>query len=222
LARESGERQGQYARLVLTDDGCGMDEQTLQRACEPLFTTRERGRGTGLGLFNVKTLVEEHAGILHISSKPTMGTHVEILLPLTAEVPRTEPQQPTPADLRGHGESVLVVDDDIRVGQVVARQLTEAGYAASMVNGVRPAISVLQDEPVDLVITDVVMPEGGGPHLIRWLREHAPRVKVVVCSGYSTDETVRRGVQAEEYPFVQKPFAVNELLRVVRRELTPT
>jgi len=212
-------RSGDYVRLRVIDTGSGMEAETLDRAYEPFFTTKSIGEGSGLGLSLVYGIVSRSGGDMKIRSDAGRGTTVELWFPAVDE---DAIEQSVEVGLPlGGDETVLVVEDDEAVANVVAEMLTEAGYTVlSSSNGVE-ALEVFNErgEEIDLVLTDVVMPLMGGPELARRLQTGGVAPPLVFVSGY-TDNLLGSFDELEfEAGFLQKPFNRPTLLRVVREGL---
>jgi signal transduction histidine kinase/CheY-like chemotaxis protein len=194
---------GADAVIVVSDTGAGMDEKTQSRIFEPFFTTKDVGRGTGLGLSTVYGIVAQSGGTISVDSRVGLGTTFEIRFPATDrdEAERSETETaPEP----GRGEHVLVVDDEQVVRELVARLLGEAGYRVSVAGSGKEALAL--DEPFDVLLTDVVMPGLDGPTLA----ERLGATRVVYMSGYDQEALI-----TADAPFLQKPFATDDLLRAV-------
>lgn len=208
------------AVLTVEDDGVGIDEATLTRIFEPFFTTKPRGAGTGLGLSNVKQLIEEIGGSVGVSSTTGVGTKFTIQLLLT--------DQPVESALVEKDKSVrrnatiMVVDDDVRVRAVVYTALERVGYRVLEAQGPGAARVLWESNPcpIDLLLTDVVMPEGGGREAMQWMTKAQPKVRFLVMSGYNADETLRRGIAQGEVAFLAKPFTADQLVAAVDAVLT--
>ncbi|HEU4700063.1 MAG TPA: PAS domain S-box protein [Gemmatimonadales bacterium] len=229
-AEEAAGRQamqpGAYVRLTVTDTGCGMDAETQARIFEPFFTTKEVGYGTGLGLATVYGIVKQSEGYIYVESAPGAGTTFTILLPRasgTAAAYRTAARL-DPAALPRGTETVLLVEDEDVVRNSVRRILTRHGYkvveAVSGVDALR--LCEARTEPIDLVITDVVMPEMGGVELYRELAARHAGLKVLFLSGYTADGIAAQLGPATPISFVEKPFEMPVLLQRVRELLAPT
>jgi len=214
-----------YVRLSFSDSGCGMDTDTLRRAFEPLFTTKQAQRGTGLGLASVRGMVREAGGVVNLRSRPGAGTVAEVYLPATdAEVRAvaTAPVQRTAAanGATGHGH-VLVVEDEPAVARVVSRLLAEAGYTFDAPGSSDLALQFIRaGRPVDLLITDVMMPGLTGPELTRQVHHLRPGLPVLFISGHiagTLEDTDRldAGTALLEKPFTREALraAVESLLR---------
>jgi PAS domain S-box-containing protein len=210
---------GRYVRFSLADNGMGMDEQTRARIFEPFFTTREMGKGTGLGLAVVYGIVKGHNGAISVSSEPGRGTTFSIHLPASEkEVPF---QAPVPAAMVGGRETVLLVDDEKEVAEVGGDLLEALGYRACTVGSGREALSVYREKgrQIDLVILDMVMPGLSGEETFARLREVNPQVKVILSSGYSIDSCARHIMAQGCNGFLQKPYALRDLSRIIRTVL---
>ena len=209
---------GRYVRLSCRDSGSGMDEATLARAFEPFFTTKGVGRGTGLGLTNVWNIAQRAGGTVDIESARGKGTALWVYLPLsetqaTERVPSGSIRPPAFAR-----ETVLVVEDDIRIRALLVTAFADAGYHVLDASDVEGALSIerAHDGPIHLLCTDVVMPGRPVRELIAQLRERRPHAGILVCSGYSEDEQIARGVQRGELTHLEKPFTSKALLQKAR------
>ena len=207
---------GGDVRLSMTDSGVGMNEQTLAHCLEPFFTTKPRGRGTGLGLASVHGVVMQMGGTLAVRSQLGAGTTMEILVPRSALVAIATSVDAGDSAIRGDGRRVLLVDDDDGVRHVARRALTSAGYdvidAASGEDAVRAAIDLAS---VDVLVTDLVMPTMNGRAVAEAVQTRHPGVRVLLISGYSDDEIARLGVESGKYELLGKPFSPSELVRRV-------
>jgi two-component system cell cycle sensor histidine kinase/response regulator CckA len=216
-AQRLGVTAGRYAVLNCRDTGPGMDSATLARVFEPFFTTKDPGRGTGLGLTNVWNIARRVAGCVQVESAEGVGTRVAVFLPLS-EAPLSTRDDSTPLPVAGRRETVLVVEDDIRLRALLVTSLSDAGYVVLDAPSVDAAIHLERAHPgpIDLVCTDVVMPGRPARELLAELRTRHPEAGVLVCSGYSEDEQIARGIQSGEYKHLGKPFTRSALLAAVR------
>ena len=204
-------------RITVADDGLGMPPEVRERAFEPFFTTKEEGEGTGLGLASVHGAVTNAGGTVDITSDVGHGTVVSIFLPAAerGEIPAEEPlvaPERTPASA-----SVLVVEDQDPVRRQACRILADHGYSVREAAGADEALE--RWEPVDVLVTDVVMPGMGGQQLAEHARERAAGLRVVFMSGHTDDVLLRDGVSRGDIAFVQKPFTRDSLLRAVEDAL---
>ena len=211
---------GRYARLTVSDTGSGMDAATRARIFEPFFTTKPSGQGSGLGLATVYGIVKQSGGYIWVYSEVGHGTAFKIYLPeftgSLAELPPAEVLQSP----RG-AETILIVEDEAAVRRMAARALAAQGYAILEAENGAEALEVLArgGSPIDLVLTDVVMPLVNGRELGERLSVERPGLRVLFMSGYTDDDIVRRGLLRPGSPFLQKPFMPGDLSRKVREVL---
>lgn len=183
---------GRYVRLTIADTGSGMDPETLARAHEPFFTTKQHGAGTGLGLPMVQNFVEESGGAMDIQSRPGEGTSVTIWLPV-ADVPVEAHGRPVAVAHRAHrahqAARVLLVDDETMIRDTIDELLRDAGYAVSTASSGAAALALLNGAVgIDLLVTDLSMPEMNGLEVIRAVRDRFPEIPVILLTGFATDE----------------------------------
>ncbi len=210
---------GQYALLVVSDSGTGMSQETRQHAIDPFFTTKDLGRGTGLGLSTVYGIAKQSGGGIHIDSALGHGTTVKVYLPLCLEEPLAT-VEPTATTAQGGSERILVAEDDDTVAHVVVRLLAQQGYAVERAQDGQEALELCLERPdrLDLLLTDVVMPRLHGPELWRRLRELGISVPVLFMSGYRSD-AVLSSDELGDVALLEKPFTASALLRRVREVL---
>jgi PAS domain S-box-containing protein len=214
---------GQYAVLSVSDTGHGMDPATLARIFEPFFTTKTTGEGTGLGLATVYGIVKQSGGFVWAESTPGMGTTFTVCLPeLPREVKRDGEEIAPEAPARPRGEAtILLIEDEDGVRELARRVLQEGGYAVREARSGAEAMEILDASgtEVDLVLSDVIVPDMATVQLERQILERRPRLPIVYMSGYSWDDVVGRGLVPAERTFIQKPFTSAELAETVAREL---
>jgi PAS domain S-box-containing protein len=211
-------KPGEYVRISFSDTGFGMDEKTMARIFDPFFTTKEVGKGTGLGLASVYGIVKQHGGYITVSSRLREGTTFHIYLPLVVMSQRL---QAASVEVRGGSETVLVVEDDADVRQMIATVLAGQGYATlSAVDG-KDGIRVFTEHrnSIDLVILDVVMPGRNGKEVFDEIRKMEPQTKVIFVSGYTGDIVLDKGVEKDHPDLIQKPLSIAKLLTKVREVL---
>ena len=224
MAREAvdtGVPPGDYVRVTLEDSGHGMDEEVKSRLFEPFFTTKSLGKGTGLGLSMVYGIVKQFGGHIQVFSEPGRGTTVHLLLPRMAPAGKAPQPAPTrPVDSRG-SETVLLVEDEAAVLKLMLQVLTSRGYRVLTARDGREALSVsaAHPEPIDILVTDMVMNGMGGQELAHNLRRLRPETRMMFISGYTEDFELRLGLQGEGTVFLQKPFSPEMLARTVRAAL---
>ena len=213
-------RPGQYVMLSVSDTGMGMDKETQSRIFEPFFTTKEKGKGTGLGLSTVYGIVKQSGGYVLVQSEEGRGTKFQIYLPRVEGTAEKHAPQSTPAILGG-SETVLLVEDEESVRQLVRDTLAAKGYrVVEAENGEAGLAAAAQHQgKIDLVITDVVMPGIGGRELIKQLAELRPETKVLYLSGYTEDAIISEGTIERDAAFLQKPFTLKSLSQKVREVL---
>jgi signal transduction histidine kinase/CheY-like chemotaxis protein len=218
----AGGRGKDWVRIRVSDTGIGMDEVTMAHIFEPFFTTKSFGRGTGLGLATAYGFITQSGGEISVSSKAGIGTCFEILLPRCGENENT-PELRAPAsqlDVRGT-ERVLVVDDEPGVRGLMRQALAGHGYHVVEASDGEEALIRARDEeePIDLLVTDVVMPGLTGPQLASRLKSLFPRVAVVFVSGYPGETEVERAAFGPEAVYLSKPFTAEMLLWHARQQL---
>ncbi|MCJ7627165.1 MAG: ATP-binding protein, partial [Longimicrobiales bacterium] len=217
----AGVTSGQYAMLSFSDDGVGMDAETREKVFEPFFTTKERGKGTGLGLATVYGIVKQHGGNIWAYSEPGGGSTFKCYFPL-ADMPSVEQVElrNTITDLGGT-ETIMVVEDEVMVRKLAAKVLKGSGYSVLEAGESEACLNALRDYdgPLDMLLTDVVMPGMNGRELYGEVRKLFPGAKVLFMSGYTEDIVTHRGVLDEGIPFIQKPFSGRDLATKVRSVL---
>ncbi len=213
-------RPGRYVSLAVTDTGTGIGPGDLAHIFEPFFTTKERGKGTGLGLSTVYGIVKQHGGFIYADSRPGNGCTFSVYLPAVAA--RGElPEGPVANAARGGPETILVVEDEAEVRQILVQALSSLGYRVYEAADGLDALSLLRSEDgrIDLVLTDVVMPRMGGMELCQAARAITPGIRFLFSSGY-TEDTVHVGfVKKEGVSFLAKPYGIDTLACEVRRIL---
>jgi len=210
--------RARHVVLSVSDTGCGMDDATRARIFEPFFTTKDKGRGTGLGLAIVYGIVRQSGGQISVTSAPGTGSTFEIHLPAAAEEAPVAPPPPTAVPSRRRGsEVVLVVEDDAEVRRLAVTTLRRAGYEsleAGDADEAKTIAAALAGE-IDLLLTDVVMPGGGGPEVAAAISERNPSLRVLYMSGYADDESLMQRASEDGVAFLPKPFTLEELVAAV-------
>jgi PAS domain S-box-containing protein len=210
-------RAGRYVMLAVSDTGVGMNEETRRHIFEPFFTTKEVGRGTGLGLSTVQGIVEQSGGYIDVRSEPGHGTTFTLYLPRMEDV-AADAGMPEAVPAAGGKETVLVVEDQAEVRKYAAAALRAYGYQVIQAANADEALLLCEREAerIDLVLTDVVMPNLSGPELANRLEKRWPGIKVLFMSGYADDAVMHHGVLEEGTESIPKPFSPDQLAIKVR------
>jgi PAS domain S-box-containing protein len=211
---------GDYVMLSVRDDGCGMDKETLDNLFEPFFTTKDASSGTGLGLSTVYGIVKQNKGFVYVDSEPGKGAAISLYLPRARETARQDEDVPTHADPRG-AETILLVEDEVSILNLNKTVLERLGYKVLAANTPAEAITMAKEHPdtVQLLLTDVIMPEMNGKELKGRIEVLYPNIKAIYISGYPDNVIVRRGILERGVNFLQKPFTTDLLANKVREVL---
>ena len=212
---------GQFVMLTVSDNGCGMDKEILDNIFEPFFTTKDVDKGTGLGLSTVYGIVKQNNGFINVYSEPGEGTAIKIYLPQHKDNAIDIPWQETEDIPSGHGETVMVVEDDPSILKLAKKILKGLGYIVLTANRPKGAIKLVKEHVGDihLLVTDVIMPEMNGLELANRIQALYPNLKRVFMSGYTSDAIAHHGILDEGINFVQKPFSKKDLAKTVRKAL---
>jgi len=209
---------GDYVCIAVSDTGCGMSADVLSRIFEPFFTTKEAGKGTGLGLATVYGIVKQSGGNVTVYSEVGHGTTFKVYLPLSEEE-AAEPEKPTIETAAPEGtETILLVEDENSLREVTCEYLQKKGYTVLVASEVESAIEVVQGcaRPIDLLLTDVILPGGSGVQLAQRLAGDHPQMRVLYVSGYTADAIVHHGGHDSNFAFLSKPFSLPALARKIR------
>jgi PAS domain S-box-containing protein len=219
--RHTAIQPGNYVMLAVSDTGCGIDAETQVRMFEPFFTTKEQGKGTGLGLSTVYGIVKQSGGHLWVYSEIGKGTTFKIYLPRIDEVIESDEARSALAELPQGRETVLLTEDEEQVRQMIQMILEMGGYRVLEAASGEEALTLFKQHEgqIDLIMTDVVMPQMSGRELAQSLEVLHPGIKVLYMSGYTDDAIVRHGLLDQEIAFLQKPFTPDALMRKVREVL---
>ncbi|MBP1714162.1 MAG: multi-sensor hybrid histidine kinase [Deltaproteobacteria bacterium] len=216
-----GLKPGRYVRLAVSDTGVGMPPEVKERLFEPFFTTKEKGKGTGLGLSTVYGAVKQSGGEIWVYSEPGLGTTVKIYLPLVDE-PLEAGKRKTAGERMPTGqETILVVEDEDEVRKLAVSILSRQGYKVLEASHGGDALLMMENnrEPIQLLLTDVVMPGINGPDFARRMKFVYPELKVLYMSGYADNVIFQHGILDQAMAFLQKPFTVERLAGKVREVL---
>jgi CheY-like chemotaxis protein len=220
-ADHAGFVPGEFVLLAASDDGCGMDKETLDHIFEPFFTTKDVHRGTGLGLSTVYGIVKQNNGFINVYSEPGKGTTFRIYLPChVGEAEKIRAEIVTEIPPSGN-EMVILVEDESAIREMGRMMLEKLGYKVLTASAPEEAVRLAEEHPGDihLLITDVVMPGMNGRDLADELRTFYPDIKILFMSGYTADVIAHRGVLEEDVQFIQKPFSMKDLGVKVREVL---
>jgi two-component system cell cycle sensor histidine kinase/response regulator CckA len=223
-----------YVSIAVSDTGTGIPPDIVDKIFEPFFSTKEVGKGTGLGLSTVYGIVKQTGGFIYVDSVPDQGTTFRIFLPrhvqekeAVAEVPVTNgapplaPDKPKAPDLTGQG-TILLVEDEDGLRSLNARGLRSRGYTViEAANGLE-AVEMLEEEggTVDLVVSDVVMPEMDGPTMLAQMRQKNPDLRIIFVSGYAEDAFEKSLPEGQQFNFLPKPFTLSQLVAAVKETMT--
>lgn len=215
-------RPGKFVCLSVADTGTGMDKSVLQRIFEPFFSTKEFGKGTGLGLAVVYGIVKQHEGWINVYSEPGKGSIFKVYLPASSEavVEKTE-EKISLKSLQGNGERVLLVEDEPAVREFASKVLADNGYVVFDAEDVAEALELFkkEDGKFDLIFSDMVLPDKSGLHLVDRLLQDHPKLSVLLSSGYSDDKSQWPIIEERGFKFLQKPYSIPALLQAIRKTI---
>ncbi|MBN1515784.1 PAS domain S-box protein [Candidatus Sumerlaeota bacterium] len=213
-------RPASYVLLKISDNGIGMDRETVTHVFEPFFTTKEVGKGTGLGLATVYGIIKQNEGTINVYSEVGLGTTFKIYIPRSDDAPESR-KRAEPISLISGSETILLVEDDEMVRGMTSAMLEQLGYTTIIADSPEHAVSICEDndDKVDLLLTDVVMPGISGTELSEKIQKFRPGIKTLYMSGYTTNVIVHHGMLEDSVNFIQKPFSLNDLARKIRLTL---
>jgi two-component system, cell cycle sensor histidine kinase and response regulator CckA len=216
-----GSSTGAHVRLSIRDNGCGMSPDVLSHLFEPFFTTKEPGRGTGLGLSTVYGIVKQHRGYIDVQSEPGQGSTFAVYLPRVDAKPAAERASARERLMPGGRETVLFVEDEVALRDLMHRVLAKGGYTVLAAGDGLEALALVEAHQarIDVVVTDVVMPRMSGPELATRLRARDPGIRLLYVSGYTADQLRSQTDLGEDATLLAKPFTSDGLLRKVREVL---
>jgi CheY-like chemotaxis protein len=215
-----GSHPGRYVKLSIQDNGIGMKKEVVQRIFEPFFTTKGVGKGTGLGMSVVYGIVKQHNGWVNVYSEPCKGTIFTIYLPVSSDSDKKESavkEKVEIKDIKGHGERILIVEDNEGIIQYTSRVLSKNGYIVFLARNVKEALEIYEKEKgnFNMVISDVVLPDKPGTEVVTQFLLGKPELKVIFTSGYLDDKSQLETIRNKGHKFLQKPFELNELLNLI-------
>jgi CheY-like chemotaxis protein len=219
-ARRLGVTPGSYSALSVSDTGGGIAPEALDRIFEPFFTTKAAGRGTGLGLYMARNVMRQSGGAIDLTSTPGRGAAFTILLPHAPEAGEAEPAA-AEQDPRGNGETILVVEDDEHLRISVEHILSDRGYRVAAAGSAEDGLALLKerDQPIDLLVSDLVLPGMSGFELAIPAQLEQPGLRTLFITGYPLELTSRRRGSTAGTTVVQKPFTAAALARAVKDAL---
>jgi len=209
--------------ITIRDDGCGMYKETLDRIFEPFFTTKDKGEGTGLGLSTVHGIVTQSGGDIRGESQPGQGTTFRVYLPLGMDK-EDESEETGPGGSATGSETILLVEDEPDVRKMVCKLLSLNRYRVIEAAGPAEALKIIEQRgrQIDLLLTDVVMPEMNGLQLQEQILRRCPGIKTLFMSGYTNGVIDEGGILPDGVNFLHKPFAPESLMHKVRQVLDQT
>jgi two-component system cell cycle sensor histidine kinase/response regulator CckA len=218
--RREGLKPGSYIMLAVTDTGEGMTQEVQKKIFEPFFTTKKLGKGTGLGLATIFGIVKQHNGYIYVYSEPGSGSTFRIYFPLADEA-KEESSWKKQMSMPHGRERILVVDDAPSICMLVTDALQPLGYQVLEAHSAKDAIEIARskEEKIDLLLTDVIMPEMNGKELADELKESRPDMKVIFMSGYTNNVILQERIMESGLMLINKPLIPNVLARKLREVL---
>lgn len=212
---------GNYVMMEVSDTGCGMSPRVLEHLFEPFFTTKAKGKGTGMGLMTTYGIVKQFGGQITVYSEVGKGTTFKIYFPKSAKEIASSAAVEQESGLMRGTETIMVVDDEINIVTMVSQILAELGYRVIAATSGREALKLSDQHSnkIDIILTDIIMPEINGTELVRLLRQKRPNMKALYMSGYATNAAMKIGVLKPNTAFLQKPFNPETLTHCIRKVL---
>jgi two-component system cell cycle sensor histidine kinase/response regulator CckA len=218
--RHLGVRPGRYIMIAVNDTGIGMDQKTREQVFDPFFTTKDKSKGTGLGLSTVYGVVKQAGGTIDLYSEPMHGTSVKVFLPRAGEVAAIERPIPAPVESAGGRETILIVEDEDAVRRLVRSTLERRGYRVLVASGGPDALHIAHNEEhIDLLVTDLVMPQMSGVEVAASICKMRPGIRVLFMSGYTDRSLQKTAALPDATEFLQKPFTPAVLANRIREVL---
>jgi PAS domain S-box-containing protein len=215
--------EGEYVRLIIEDTGIGIDEKNIDKIFDPFFTTKGMAKGTGMGLSVVYGIIKKHRGWINVESEPGQGTKFLIDFPaIDGETSDEEEKKIHIDQLSGDGESILFIEDNpdvIKVGRII---LQDNGYNVESATNASEALEKFKNkkDQYNLIISDVVLPDKTGLELVELIKNIKNDIPVILCSGYTDEQSKRQEIYERGYKFIQKPFNIEEMLRAIKSSLS--
>jgi CheY-like chemotaxis protein len=217
VASKLGAVPGPHVMVSISDNGIGMDHPTLEKIFEPFYTTKPVGHGTGLGLATVYGVVKQHGGNIWVYSEPGQGTTFKIYFPTAVEEIAEKEETTETQVVSEEGVSVLVVEDEPSLMRLTCKVLTRGGFQVFEAADVDDAVEIARksETPIQLLLTDVIMPKMKGTEVFSKVKEYHPEIRVLYMSGYTENVIARHGILKDGIQFLQKPFSAKSLLEKV-------
>jgi len=212
-------KPGKCVRLSVSDNGAGIDHDTVRHIFEPFFSTKGIGKGTGLGLSVVYGIVKEHGGWIQVVSNPGEGTTFHIYIPAILEKHNEEKKIKVPVEnLQGKGRRILIVEDEERVREFAMNGLDRSGYVVFGASDAQEASNIFEEQKGNfhVILSDIVLPDKSGIEMVDEFLYLKPEIGVLFSSGYTDYQTRWPTIHEKGYRFLEKPYALNDLLRVIR------
>jgi CheY-like chemotaxis protein len=221
FAAKAGAAHGRFVKLTVTDSGTGMDAETQAHIFEPFFTTKKAGKGTGLGLATVYGIVKQTGGLIEVDSNLGRGTSFHVYLPVSDRTTRKDAADIQPFESPWRA-TVLVVEDSEPLRDLILETLEASGHNALIAEDGPKAIKICAQYsgPIELLLSDVVMPKMNGPEVLKRVKELRPNISVIFMSGYTNDVTLRHGITTASLSFLQKPFTSTQLESAINEALS--
>jgi two-component system, cell cycle sensor histidine kinase and response regulator CckA len=219
IKKYSEVKPGNYVMLAVTDTGTGMTKETVDKIFEPFFTTKGLGKGTGLGLSTVYGIVKQSNGYVFCYSEPGKGTSFKIYLPVADENVLNEIEVKQLEEMKPHGEKIVIIDDEKEIREVVARMLEQEGFAVFIAENFDQVQKYYEKEKIDLLLTDVIMPEMNGDEIGERILEKYPQAKIIYMSGYTESTIMDFSLLDKNKIYLQKPFSRQSLVESVKEIL---
>ncbi|MEJ2307332.1 MAG: ATP-binding protein, partial [candidate division WOR-3 bacterium] len=211
---------GEFVCLTVSDTGIGMSEEELSKIFAPFYTTKENG--TGLGLSVVQEIIKKHEGWINVESEPGKGSAFKICIPLSYEEEELKNKSDVPlSELRGAGETILIVEDEEITRTFLSRVLKENGYSIFEADSIEEAKRIFEknEEEIKMVFSDVILADGSGLAFVEELFSENQNIRILLSSGYISDKVEILNVAKEKFDFLEKPYDVSQLLRKVKEIL---
>ncbi|HKX28829.1 MAG TPA: PAS domain S-box protein, partial [Blastocatellia bacterium] len=217
IGHRSEVKPGRFIRITIADTGVGISPQIFDRIFDPFFTTKEKGKGTGLGLSTVLGIARGHGGFIEVESEVARGSQFHVYLPAREVFVPGPKETPAPAPLNGHGELILVVDDEPNICELAKHTLESCGYRVLAADDGQAALEIFHQhkDEIQVVLTDMMMPNLDGPATIRALKHLAPQVRIIATSGIRSTSTLAELAKTEIDIFLPKPYTTETLLSVL-------